>query len=315
MTPHARQRRLIFSRKGFDSGYGGCPSPVLPDGRMVSLPIPEPDSPIMYGDSMVDSHQSFYALLRRLGIEKLVFTRGNERLRYAVTDRLGTHFDPDLRATARIRPEGWQPLFGQCDAAQSHLAGKSIGVGDVFLFFGWFAHTEERHGQLQYLRSAPRFQAIWGWMEVGEALPAEEFQAAHPWAAEHHPHLIAERATYWQQQGLFRNNFIYMAGRDPGINRAYPAVGVLRYRDACRLTALTVPPPFTHPTPRLWSLPTCFHYAPSPMTYHRAEHWVPYGDRVILKTACKGQEFIIPMNEGIEQWLTDLLTTCMAPSG
>ncbi|RIE11762.1 hypothetical protein SMC3_08215 [Candidatus Cryosericum hinesii] len=32
--------RVILSRKGFDSGYGGWASPILPDGRMLSLPIP-----------------------------------------------------------------------------------------------------------------------------------------------------------------------------------------------------------------------------------------------------------------------------------
>lgn len=33
--------KLILSRKGFDTHNGGGPSPILPDGRMLSLPIPE----------------------------------------------------------------------------------------------------------------------------------------------------------------------------------------------------------------------------------------------------------------------------------
>ena len=36
-------RKLILSRKGFDSGSGGCPSPIFPDGTMFSLPIPSYD--------------------------------------------------------------------------------------------------------------------------------------------------------------------------------------------------------------------------------------------------------------------------------
>lgn len=32
--------RIILSRKGFDSEYGGCASPILPDGKMISMPIP-----------------------------------------------------------------------------------------------------------------------------------------------------------------------------------------------------------------------------------------------------------------------------------
>ncbi len=31
--------QIIFSRKGFDSSYGGCPSPLFKD-RPLSLPIP-----------------------------------------------------------------------------------------------------------------------------------------------------------------------------------------------------------------------------------------------------------------------------------
>ena len=32
--------KLIFSRKGFDSQYGGVPSPILSDGTLLPLPIP-----------------------------------------------------------------------------------------------------------------------------------------------------------------------------------------------------------------------------------------------------------------------------------
>ena len=40
--------RLILSRKGFDSGSGGCPSPIFPDSRMLSLPIPDRNSRVAY---------------------------------------------------------------------------------------------------------------------------------------------------------------------------------------------------------------------------------------------------------------------------
>jgi len=34
--------KVILSRKGFDSKNGGMPSPILPDGTLLSLPIPSP---------------------------------------------------------------------------------------------------------------------------------------------------------------------------------------------------------------------------------------------------------------------------------
>jgi len=32
--------KFILSRKGFDSKSGGYPSPIFPDGSLISLPIP-----------------------------------------------------------------------------------------------------------------------------------------------------------------------------------------------------------------------------------------------------------------------------------
>jgi hypothetical protein len=42
--------KIILSRKGFDSGSGGCPSPIFPDGSLMSLPIPDKQSKISYNE-------------------------------------------------------------------------------------------------------------------------------------------------------------------------------------------------------------------------------------------------------------------------
>lgn len=31
--------KVILSRKGFDSSNGGIPSPIMPDGTLLSMPI------------------------------------------------------------------------------------------------------------------------------------------------------------------------------------------------------------------------------------------------------------------------------------
>jgi hypothetical protein len=41
--------KIVFSRKGFDSSAGGCASQII-EGQLVSLPIPDPESPITYAD-------------------------------------------------------------------------------------------------------------------------------------------------------------------------------------------------------------------------------------------------------------------------
>ena len=38
-------RRIVLSRKGFDSSSGESASPIFEDGRIFSIPIPEPHPP------------------------------------------------------------------------------------------------------------------------------------------------------------------------------------------------------------------------------------------------------------------------------
>ena len=61
-------RRVILSRKGFDSSSGGGPSPILPDGRLVSLPIPSSDQD-RYSSVLYEKGRSLGDLMGTLGYE------------------------------------------------------------------------------------------------------------------------------------------------------------------------------------------------------------------------------------------------------
>ena len=93
--------KLILSRKGFDSSpqCGGCASPILPDGRMISLPIPHGSGTVTFGD------------LRHRGIDVGQLASDLTGRRDIV--RRKAHLDPDLDPTARPRSAGWRPAFGQ----------------------------------------------------------------------------------------------------------------------------------------------------------------------------------------------------------
>jgi hypothetical protein len=283
---------------------------------MVSLPIPEPGSPITYGNCLVQPDLSFADLLGQLGISRIRQPRGKPADTEPIPG-LGAHLDPDLRAAAQPRPAGWRPLFGQADAAQQHLANQGVAPGDVFVFFGWFRDTQDDHGQVRYARRAGAgrrgqpaedaigplrdYHAIWGWMEIGEVMPAAEFAARHPWAHDQHPHLIADLGD--QYPGT---NTVYMAAPHLRQDHRIAGAGVLRYSDSYRLT---MPGARSR---RWWSLPDSFHpqHTSRPMTYHPPGSWsAPAGGRVTLRSACIGQEFVVPVNTGIEAWLTNLLTT------
>ena len=123
--------RVIFSRKGFDSGAGKAPSPII-DGVPISLPIP--------------TKQRSETSYRLAGFGEIVerMTKG----RVAADDLC--HEDP-------VFLDGrW--AFGQTGAAQSHLERNGVSVGDVFLFFGLFASPDGRD----------RHHRIFGYLEVDE---------------------------------------------------------------------------------------------------------------------------------------------------
>ena len=77
--------KLIISRKGFDSGSGGCPSPIFPDGTMFSLPIPSGD-------------EEMFEDLQHGDIDVASVVRGVTNGR--MSDRNLIHLDPDLNFDA-----------------------------------------------------------------------------------------------------------------------------------------------------------------------------------------------------------------------
>lgn len=56
--------KVVRSRKGFDSAFGGYPSPIIPSSEMVSLPIPFNDA-IRYSD-LSTSGSTYYDLMANL---------------------------------------------------------------------------------------------------------------------------------------------------------------------------------------------------------------------------------------------------------
>jgi Nucleotide modification associated domain 3 len=191
--------RVVLSRKGFDSTSGGGPSPLLPDGRLVSLPIPErrptPHSP-RYSD---------------VGLAPLMRSLGYRAEQTA-------HLDPDLVADRRERRSGWRGAFGQVGAAAGHLLNQGVGPGDLFLFFGLFRRaSSDEAGGCRFVPGQKPFHAIWGYLEVDRRVDAAD--RAPSWALDH-PHFA--------DPGRGRPNVVFLA-RDGRF-------GVFRYRAELRLT-------------------------------------------------------------------------------
>lgn len=132
--------RIVLSRKGFDSVNGGKPSPILPDGTLFSLPIPDATetSGITYADINLCRGESIGTIVEDL-------------TNLCVRQNQFAHLDPDLRRAAYPRISGWRPLFGQAGGDQTHLTLQGVTLGDVFLFFGWFRQVEIAYRKYRYV--------------------------------------------------------------------------------------------------------------------------------------------------------------------
>jgi hypothetical protein len=279
--------KVIFSRKGFDSSYGGAPSPILPDGTLFSLPIPSPDSPITYDELGIGS-RSVGALVEDLTNGRI---QGGD----------GAHLDPDLRKPIYPRLPGWRPLFGQDGTAQAHLANAGVGVGDLFLFFGWFRQTEETEAGYRFVQGAPDLHVVFGWLQVDRIVRVEKPGPEIPAWAEYHPHFHRD------SEG---RNTVYVARESlclPAMPGGLAGAGVFdRYRDALCLTA----PGHTRTG---WRLPRWFFPddGKPPLTYHGSgDRWTVAEEYTLLRSAPRGQEFVLDVNHYPEAaaWVYDVIS-------
>jgi hypothetical protein len=269
--------RVILSRKGLDSGYGGQPSPILPDGTMLSLPIPRENDPHQF-NALTYNGKSYYDIIREL--------KPNTEIRQGDT----CHLDPDLRTNLPGRTPGWKGLFGQEKAAAGHLRNNKVDTGDIFLFFGWFKEAEIINGCYRYKKKAPDLHVIFGYLEIGAIY---RDAPALPAYAKYHPH-----ARYFN--GAHPNNIIYEAAEHLSLNKKLPGWGCLTYGEDVQLTKDGEPK--SH-----WKLPDFFRRVT--ITYHNQDS---FKDGYFQSTN-KGQEFVISESPKITEWAEKIIVGAGAP--
>lgn len=256
--------KVIISRKGFDSSNGGCPSPILPDGTMLSFPIPSDEIPLT---DLMYAGKTYLDIWKELKPRKRSYSAG-------------CHLDPDIRINNRVLPADWEAIFGQISGSETHLENNNVGIGDLFLFFGWFQLTELNEGKYKYLKGAD-FHAIYGYLQIG-AIERGINCKKYNW----HPH-----GSY---DG---NNTIYIASNKlmfDGIKTDLPGFGVLKFSDDLVLTKKGL-------SRSKWELPDFFKTL---KISHHSEDSFRDG---YFQSANIGQEFVIEENKEVSSWAKGLI--------
>lgn len=273
--------KIILSRKGVDSSAGGFASPIFPDGRLLSIPIPDDRAPVKYRDIQGDDKQRI--------LSKLVKDLGRGKL--SASQKV--HVDPDLDKTQLQRKPGWRPLFGQCGAAQSHLHSLAVGPGDLFLFFGWFREVEIYRRRWRYVSGAADKHVLFGWMQIASVdTVAEILQTKKDRWAHYHPHCVSEFSG---------SNVIYRGTRQLVLtdhqeltNHKTAGAGLFEhYHDKLCLTEIDR-------SRSHWRLPGWMHPQGrnSTLSYHSdPTRWCKDGDDVLLRSAARGQEFVLNLED------------------
>ncbi len=276
--------KVIFSRKGFDSQYGGVPNAVLPNGQMVPFPIPDGRS-IVTADAIRRGGEVVGAMVEQL-------TRGQMSRDYAA------HLDPDLDPGAYPREPGWRPVLGQTDAALGHLEKQGVGAGDLFLFFGWYRPVERKGPVWAYVQGVPPVHAIWGWLHVGScfdhtAVPPD----FRPWLA-YHPHL--QRSHRKRHLLYAASDFMEVGGHRLAAGGIFP-----RFSDRRVLSASGM-------NMSVWDVPGWMHPEASQVSFsyiHAPERWAHSGrGGALVKTVGKGQEIVMTPGSGapLQDWLAGI---------
>jgi hypothetical protein len=264
--------KIILSRKGFDNQYGRQPSPILPDGTLLSMPIPMEGESIAFRE-LTHGSRSYFDIVKSL--------KPNTHL----TNTTTCHLDPDLNRGTLKRNDNWKPLFGQAGAALGHLIKQGVSKDDLFLFFGTFRATEEKNGRLSYVQNAPEVHIIYGFFQVKELHRDPKYLKKH---FPHHPHA---NGAFLEKNA----NGIFEANELLSFDQSLPGAGVLNYHPSLILTK----PGYSKSR---WQLPEFFKDVS--ISYHSSNSFKKEG---YFQSAAKGQEFVISESPAINEWAQQLI--------
>ncbi|MGA8849828.1 MAG: hypothetical protein WB564_08435 [Dehalococcoidia bacterium] len=222
-------KKIILSRKGFDSSSGGDYSPFdLATGKYIVLPIPQDEDEVKISNRQkfeeIKIKSNYFKEYNASNLKELIERVTKKGKAMIKKNRLDyAHFDPWLGHCPWLEEESNHSIgvFGQVDGAQTHLRNQEVEEGSLFLFFSRFKPTgDARENKLGINISAKHLKEglyfIYGWLRVGwkpiqkfeeidniDILNAKEKEELRS----HHPHATPE----YFQNCKGKNNTIYIA--------------------------------------------------------------------------------------------------------
>jgi len=328
--------KFILSRKGFDGTYGGFPSPIFEDGKMISLPIPifhDQEKTITY-DDLNPQGVNLGSLFKEIGKAPRI---GNKEAKYV-------HLDPDLYEDSiqknngfNARMKGWKGLFGTDKAAAGILCNEKTGVksGDIFLFFGWFNHIINEEGKRVYDKKSQGFHQIWGWLQIDKIIRLDQdpgLKTVPEWA-KYHPHC---HHPEWRPNVLFiASDTLSLDGFETKGIKGYGAIKY--YNELATLTEIDsaknnmyynqfqqgigkAKSPNLDIKKSLWRLPLWFFHddITKRLGYHNKDNqrttasWYKDDKYAYLKSTSPGQEFILDLDhypKEAKQWVLEIISS------
>ena len=266
-------KRVVLSRKGFDSSFGGRPSPIFYDGRIFSIPIPQrQESPTKYKDLFFNGISGTDAL--------------KESSVRQVSNNDYCHYDPALNADIG--------LFGQASSSQTELRNSCVGLGDLFLFFGWFKKFSSKGKDLHH---------IFGWLQISKIISGDEEIRGYLTSKKmKHPHGHGDRSTY-------KNNTLYIGSKDLTIgNKKTGLKGFGLFKSSAKGLILTSP---DH-TRSMWKLPREYFKDSidnKKKLFLNRLKWTDKENFLVNTNKGPGQEFILDSetNPAIIDWVLSLI--------
>ena len=263
--------KIILSRKGFDSSSGKQANPIMPDGILLSLPIPDEEDANTFS-SLHWEGNSYFDIIHSLNPKTFI------------TSDSRCHLDPDLRFDVKNREPNWKPAFGQMNASLSHLCNQKVSIGDIFLFYGWFRETELKDGCFRYKKYGIDAHIIYGYMQIGEII--EHKEDVPDWLKDH-PHFAYDNA--WKAN----KNAIFLPSDKLTLIPSLCGCNNLRYRRDRVLTKAGM-------SRRYWDLPDFFRQV---NISYNAKSWLEDS----FKSAGRGQEFVIDATPEILSWVAKII--------